>query len=103
MIYEVHTPMYAPLHPGEIITETYLAEWELSTEDLAIALDVTPSNVHQVLAAKSRVTPEMALRLSRALGRSAESWLAMQQAYDLWHARQTVNLDNVRRIDRPAD
>ncbi|WP_298861916.1 HigA family addiction module antitoxin [uncultured Microbacterium sp.] len=102
MIYEVDAPMYAPLHPGEFIKESYLAEWALSVEDLAIALDITPSVVRRFLTAKSRVKPEMALRLSKALGRSAESWLAMQQAYDLWHARRTVNLDNVRRIDRPA-
>jgi len=41
----------------------------------------------------------MALRLSKALGRSPESWLIMQDNYDLWHARQTVNLDGVEKIE----
>ena len=41
----------------------------------------------------------MTLRLCKALGRSPESWLAMQDNYDLWHARQTVNLDNVEKIE----
>jgi len=45
------------------------------------------------------ISAEMALRLSKALGRSPESWLAMQDNRDLWQARQTVNLDTVERID----
>jgi addiction module HigA family antidote len=96
------SPMYDPLHPGEFIVETYLTEWDMSARELAVELGVSPSTLSRVLNGASRVTPEMALRLSKALGRSAESWLAMQQTYDLWHARQTVNLDNVNRIERPA-
>ncbi|MCC7128390.1 MAG: HigA family addiction module antidote protein [Microbacteriaceae bacterium] len=49
--------------------------------------------VNYVLNGEGRMTTEMALRLSKALGASAESWLRMQEAYDLWHARQAVNLD----------
>jgi plasmid maintenance system antidote protein VapI len=44
----------------------------------------------------------MALRLSKALGRSAESWLAMQANYDLWHAEQNLELRNVQRIKLSA-
>ena len=47
----------------------------------------------------SGISSEMALRLSKALGRSPESWLTMQDSYDLWHARQSVNLDNVEKIE----
>lgn len=52
----------------------------------------------RVLSGASRVTPEMALRLSKALGRSAESWLAMQDAHDLWVARQRVDLGRVHPL-----
>ena len=48
---------------------------------------------------KSAISSEMALRLSKTLGRSPESWLAMQDNYNLWQARQRVNLDAVERID----
>jgi plasmid maintenance system antidote protein VapI len=44
----------------------------------------------------------MALRLSKALGRSPESWLAMQDQYDLWHARKTVNLKRVKKVSVSA-
>lgn len=52
----------------------------------------------RVLNGSSRVTPEMALRLSKAIGRSPESWLAMQDAHDLWVARQHVDLQSVSKL-----
>ena len=59
---------------------------------------VAPSTLGRVLKGTSRVTPEMALRLSKAIGRSAESWLAMQDAHDLWQARQRVDLQRVGQL-----
>ena len=52
----------------------------------------------RILKGSSRVTPEMALRLSKAIGRSPESWLAMQDAHDLWLARQHVDLQRVGKL-----
>jgi len=54
--------------------------------------------LNRVLKGQSAVTPEMALRLVRALGRTPESWLAMQNNYDLWQARQRIDLTNVQPI-----
>jgi len=93
------TLMHNPPHPGEFIAEVYLAPHGVSGRDLARQLDVAPSTLSRVLAGSSRVTPEMALRLSKALGRSAESWLAMQDAHDLWVARRTLDLAAVTRVD----
>ena len=61
-------------------------------------LHIAASTLSRILKGTSRVTPEMALRLSKAVGRSPESWLAMQDAHDLWQARQTVNLQRVGRL-----
>jgi addiction module HigA family antidote len=47
---------------------------------------------------RSGISPEMALRLSKALGRSPESWLAMQHSYDLWQARKSADLSAVQKI-----
>lgn len=94
------SPMHNPMHPGEFIAEVYLAAYRMSGRELAIELGVAPSTLSRVLNRSSRLTPEMALRLSKALGRTAESWLAMQDAHDLWEARQHVDLDSIRRIDR---
>jgi addiction module HigA family antidote len=91
--------MFNPPHPGEFITETYLEPFGLTGRKLASRLRVSPSTLARVLNGSSRVTPEMALRLAKVLGRSAESWLAMQAAYDLWTARQTVNVDELEAED----
>jgi addiction module HigA family antidote len=89
-------PMHDPPHPGELITEVYLTTLGISGRELAKRLDVSPSTLSRVLTGASRVTPEMALRLSKALGRSAESWLAMQDAHDLWEARRSLDLGRVQ-------
>jgi len=88
--------MHNPPHPGEFIIQAYLERLGVSGRELAKHLDVSASTLSRVLSGASRVSPEMALRLSKALGRSAESWLAMQRAYDLWTARRTLDLARVR-------
>lgn len=90
--------MHNPPHPGEFIREVYLEPFGLSARQLAVKLGVSPSTLSRVLKGTSGVSPEMALRLSKALGRSPESWLAMQDLYDLWVARDHVNLENVQAI-----
>lgn len=91
--------MYNPPHPGEFIEEIYLKPYGISARFLAEELDVSPSTLNRIIKQQNGVSPEMALRLSVALGRTPESWLAMQDHYDLWQARQKVNLDNVRPIE----
>jgi addiction module HigA family antidote len=94
--------MYNPPHPGEFIQEVYLEPFGITGRQLSLKLDVSPSTLSRILKGNSGISSEMALRLSKSLGRSAESWLAMQDNYDLWHARQTVNLDAVEKIEFKA-
>jgi addiction module HigA family antidote len=90
--------MHNPPHPGEFITQVYLEPNNLSGRELAAKLDVAASTLNRILTRTSRISPEMALRLSKALGRSPESWLAMQYNYDLWQAKQHVKLGNVGKV-----
>ena len=94
--------MHNPPHPGAFIRDVYMTPFRLSARQLAVKLAVSPSTLSRVLKGNSGISPEMALRLSKALGRTPESWLAMQDAHDLWVARQAVNLDGVERIDFDA-
>ena len=94
--------MYNPPHPGEFIQQVYLEPFGITGRQLSLKLDVSPSTLNRILKGNSGISSEMALRLSKSLGRSAESWLAMQDNYDLWHARQTVNLDAVEKIEFKA-
>jgi addiction module HigA family antidote len=90
--------MHNPPHPGEFITQVYLEPNNLSGRGLAVKLGVAASTLNRILVGSSRISPEMALRLSKALGRSPESWLAMQSHYDLRQARQRLKLGNVRKV-----
>ena len=94
--------MHNPPHPGEFITGIYLEPFGVSGRELAARLDVAPSTLSRVLNGSSRITPEMALRLSKALGRSPESWLTMQDSHDLWVARKSVNLKRVSKLELSA-
>src|SRR2546425_13110128 len=91
-------PMHNPPHPGDFITEVYLKPNKLSARELAAKLGVAASTLHRILIGKSGISPEMALRLSKALGRSPESWLAMQYNHDLWRVKGLVNLRNVAKV-----
>ncbi len=94
--------MHNPPHPGEFISEVYLKPNDISGRELAATLGVAASTLNRVLNGVSGVSPEMALRLSRALGRSPESWLAMQSNYDLWHAKRSVKLGRIGKLELNA-
>ena len=94
--------MYNPPHPGEFIFATYMEPFGLSCRYLAEKLDVSPSTLNRILKLQSGVSPAMALRLSKALGRSPESWLAMQDIHDLWHASRNLKLDRVKKVELNA-
>ena len=94
--------MHNPPHPGEFINEVYLEPNGISGRELAATLGVAPSTLNRVLRGNNAVSPEMALRLSIALGRLPESWLAMQDRYDLWQARQRLDLRHVTPIHLTA-
>ena len=90
--------MHNPPHPGEFILATYMEPFDLSCRYLAEQLDVAASTLNRVIKGQSGVSPEMALRLSKSIGRSPESWLAMQDAYDLWQAKKSVRLGSVHKV-----
>lgn len=94
--------MHKPPHPGEFVMATYMEPFGLSCRYLAEQLNVAASTLNRILKKQSGVSPEMALRLSKALGRTPESWLAMQDSYDLWLARKSVKLGKVQKVKLDA-
>jgi antitoxin HigA-1 len=91
--------MYNPPHPGELIKEIYLEPFNISVRQLAEQLHVSPSSIARVISGKSSVSPDMAIRLSKVLGRSAESWLQLQANRDLWEAAQQDSHDELVAIE----
>lgn len=94
--------MHNPPHPGEFIVSVYLEPNGITGRELASKLGVSPSTLNRILTNKSGVSPEMALRLSKCIGRSPESWLAMQHNYDLWQTKKSVDLSEVERLKLSA-
>lgn len=81
--------MFNPAHPGEILKELVIDSLELTITDVAKHLNVSRKTLSKVLNAKGSVTPEMAVRLELAFGKpSADHWLRLQNAHDLWKTRQ---------------
>jgi addiction module HigA family antidote len=90
--------MHNPPHPGEVIRELCLEPLEISVTAAARALGVTRKALSELLNGRSGVSPAMALRLAKAFDTTAESWLNLQQQYDLWQARRTVSVSKVKRL-----
>lgn len=90
--------MYNPPHPGEVLKDLYLADYNLTVTAFALKIGVSRTTASELVNGKNGISAEMALKLAKAFGTSAQYWLNMQQNYDLWQARQRVNLDNVEVI-----
>lgn len=88
--------MYNPAHPGEILKELIIDALGLTITDAANHLDVSRKTLSKVLNARGAITPEMAVRLELVFGKpSADHWLRLQNAYDLWQMRQHQDKLNV--------
>lgn len=90
--------MYNPPHPGEFIRETYIIPLAISLRSAAEKLDVSPSTFSRLVNGDADISPVMALKLSKAFGRSPESWMLMQAEHELWNARREVDLKRVSII-----
>jgi len=86
-----------PTHPGEMLREDFLPDYGLSVAGLAASLEVSRQTVNELLRERRSLSPEMALRLARLFGNSAEFWLNAQRAVDLWDAERAIGAE-VERI-----
>ena len=91
-------PMKDPPHPGEVIRELCLEPSGLSVTRAAEGLGVTRKALSELLNGHSGISPEMAIRLSKAFGGSAESWLTQQMQYDLAKVQKKAGSIKVRRF-----
>ncbi|WP_448808437.1 HigA family addiction module antitoxin [Agromyces bauzanensis] len=77
------TKAHDPIHPGEILLEEFLEPLGVSQYRLALTIGVPPRRINEIVHGKRAITPDTALRLSRALGTSERFWLNLQNRYDL--------------------
>lgn len=90
-------PMKNPPHPGALIREN-VTDLGLSIAEAAVGLGITRQQLYNVVNGKSSITPEMALRLEKAFGGSADMWLRMQANYDLAQLRAREHEIAVTRL-----
>jgi len=83
-------PNRLPTHPGALLREDVLPALDLSVSEAARRLRVTRQTLHRILAGEQAISPEMAVRLGKFCGNGPRLWLAMQAAYDLWHAERRL-------------
>ncbi len=93
----------APVHPGEVLREDVFPALKLTKPALAAALGVSRQTLHELMSCRRAVSPDMALRLERSIGSSAEMWLGLQAEYDLHQSRKMVDLSRVRRLAAAQD
>jgi antitoxin HigA-1 len=90
--------MKTPPHPGRIVRQECIEPLGLTVTAAALRLGVTRQNLNNVLNGKSGISPEMAIRLSKAFGSRAQVWLGLQMDYDLAQAEKKAGRIKVRRV-----
>ena len=80
--------MYNPSHPGKIIHELCIKPLDLTITEAAEGLGISRNSLSEIVNGRTRISPEMAIRLSMAFGGDPYSWIMQQAQYDLWNAQQ---------------
>lgn len=89
---------FAPVTPGEMLKEEFLAEYGLSQSRLAKAVGISPNRIAEIVNNRRRITADTALRLSLYFGNSPEFWMNLQTCYDLKMARRNLKSEDAKRI-----
>jgi addiction module HigA family antidote len=89
---------FAPVTPGEMLKEEFLAEYGLSQNELAKAVGISPNRITDIVNNRRRITADTALRLGLYFGNSPEFWMNLQSHYDLKIARRNLKPADEKRI-----
>lgn len=89
---------FAPVTPGEMLKEEFLAEYGLSQNQLAKAIGISPNRIAEIISNRRRISADTALRLSLYFGNSPEFWMNIQTHYDLEAARRNLKPEDAKRI-----
>src|SRR6476620_5414444 len=92
------TSEFAPVTPGEMLKEEFLAEYGLSQNPLAKAVGISPNRIAEIVNNRRRITADTALRLGLYFGNSPEFWMNLQAHYDLKMARKNLDAKDIKRI-----
>jgi antitoxin HigA-1 len=88
----------APVHPGEILLEDYIKEYQLTISETAQGLGIARANLSAIVNGRAGISVEMSVKLAEAFGNTPQFWLNLQKNYELWYAERSVNLSNIRHF-----
>lgn len=88
--------MHNPAHPGKVLYGLHIEPMGLTITEVAKALNMTRTALSEIINARRGISPKVAIKLAKAFGGSAESWLAMQSQYDLWQAESAYCANDVK-------
>jgi len=91
------SPNRCPSHPGAVLADI-LPETGRTKSKIAELLGISRQHLHDILNEKKPVSPQMAVRFGKLLGGSAETWLRLQVAYDLWHAERETDVSHIKPL-----
>lgn len=95
----MHKMKRRPTHPGVIIKEDYLSPLSISIKDMSVTLGVSRKTLSKIINGRGSITPEMAMRLSRAFNTTPDLWMNLQVNYDLWQVEhETSSWQSVQPI-----
>ncbi len=92
-------PKRRPTHPGTILREDVLPALEMTQKEFASWIGVSRLTVSEILNEKRTITPDMAMRLGKALGNGPQIWLRMQQTLDLWELAQQNKYQRIKTLE----
>lgn len=96
-------PDRCPTHPGELLREDVIPATGKSKSEIARMLGVSRQHLHDVLAERKPVSPEVAVRLAKLFGNAPLVWIRMQGAYDAWHATRDVDVSAIPTLSAATD
>lgn len=88
--------MYNPPHPGEMLKEEVLKPLNLTVTKAAVMLGISRKVLSDIINGKAGISPAMSLKLGKALNNSPDFWYRLQCKYDIWQAKQTVDLTGIQ-------
>jgi addiction module HigA family antidote len=92
--------IHEPLHPGLIVKDVLIDNTNLSVTEAAEKLGISRTSLSQLINCHNRISPEMALRLSKLLGTSIEMWLNLQAQYDTWYISKQDDFFDIEPLDQ---
>jgi addiction module HigA family antidote len=88
-----------PSHPGAILREDVIPAVRKTKSEIANLLGISRQHLHDILAEKKPLSPEVAVRVGKLFGGGAGVWVRMQAAYDTWHAEQAIDVSKIKTLE----